>query len=449
VAEVRLAFLAQAFPGWDVQPFETPRYRTKVTTVMASFSDPHDMLANTSLVERFLEYVRIHTTSDEHSDTCPSTERQFVLARLLVEQLEALGLSDATVDENCYVTATLAGNVEGKGTVGLIAHLDTSPAAPGMNVNPVLHKDYDGSPIELADDVVISMDENPELEDCIGDTIITGDGTTLLGADDKAGIAVIMAALEFYRKNPELPRPTVRVAFTPDEEIGRGTAKFPLDTFAADVAFTIDGSFDGEVNVETFHADSAHVTITGVSTHPGTAKGKLVNALRHMAVFLARLPAEVSPERTEGREGFIHPYELKGDASSCTCHLILRDFDRDALSALGEEIRKIADSVARDEPRLKVEVEVKHSYPNMYEYLKDRPEIADRLQEAVRRAGIEPNLAPIRGGTDGSKLTEMGLPCPNIFAGGVNFHGQTEWVSTRSMGLSLCTVLNLLTLHAG
>lgn len=415
---------------------------------MDFFSSAQEMLANTSLVERFLEYVRIDTTSDEHSDTSPSTERQFLLAELLVEQLKAIGLSDAEVDENCYVTATLPGNVEGKETVGLIAHLDTSPAAPGVNVNPLLHEDYDGSPIELADDVVISVEADPELEKCIGDTIITADGTTLLGADDKAGIAVIMSALELYQKNPGLPRPTIRVAFTPDEEIGRGTAKFPIETFGADVAFTLDGSFDGEINIETFNADSAHVTITGVSTHPGTAKGKLVNALRHMAVFLSRLPAEVSPECTEGREGFIHPYELKGDASSCTCHLILRDFEQDALSALGKQIQRIADSVSRDEPRLRVEVEIKSSYPNMYQYLKDRPEIAERLEEAVRRAGLEPNLAPVRGGTDGSKLTEMGLPCPNIFAGGVNFHGPTEWISTRSMGLSLCTVLNLMTLFA-
>ncbi|NNM06555.1 MAG: peptidase T [Gemmatimonadetes bacterium] len=418
-------------------------------TEMDFYSNPLEMLANTSLVERFLEYVRIHTTSDEHSDSCPSTERQFVLAELLVEQLRAMGLSDTAVDENCYVTATLSGNVEDKETVGLVAHLDTSPAAPGVDVNPILHEDYDGSSIELADGVVISVGDNPELQDCIGDTIITADGTTLLGADDKAGIAIIMSSLEFYQKNPGLPRPTIRVAFTPDEEIGRGTAKFPIETFGADVAFTIDGSFDGEVNVETFHADSAYVTITGVSTHPGTAKGKLVNALRHMAVFLSRLPAEVSPERTDGREGFIHPYELTGDASSCKCHLILRDFDRDALSALGEQLGGIAESVRKDEPRLQVEVEIKPSYPNMFEHLKDRPEITERLQEAVRRAGMEPNLAPVRGGTDGSMLTQMGLPCPNIFAGGVNFHGQTEWISTRSMGLSLCTVLNLMTLYAG
>jgi tripeptide aminopeptidase len=446
--ERRFALLACLFPASEVHPPEPTEAKIKVRAEMDSYSDPREMLANTSLVERFLQYVKIHTTSDEHSDSSPSTERQFELARLLVEELTALGLTDAAVDENCYVTATLPGTVEGKEAVGLIAHLDTSPAASGENVSPILHEEFDGSPIELADGVVIAPDDNPELGECIGDTIITADGTTLLGADDKAGIAVIMSALEVYQKNPELPRPTIRVAFTPDEEIGRGTAHFPMDTFGADVAFTIDGSFDGEVNVETFHADSAWVTITGVSTHPGTAKGKLVNALRHMAVFLSRLPAELSPECTEGREGFIHPYELTGDASSCRCHLILRDFDRDALTALGEQIGQIADSVQSDEPRLRVEVEIKPSYPNMFEYLKDRPEIAERLQEAVRRAGIEPDLAPVRGGTDGSKLTEMGLPCPNIFAGGVNFHGPTEWISTRSMALSLCTVLNLMTLYA-
>lgn len=445
---LRVCLPSLPIPRMGIDPFQSTRKTNKAEGGMEFFSDPRGMLASTSLLERFLEYVKIDTTSDEHSDSCPSTDRQFVLAELLVGQLSAMGITDAAVDENCYVTATLPGNVEGKETVGLIAHLDTSPAAPGVDVKPILHEAYDGSSIELADGVVIPLEDNPHLLDCIGDTIVTADGTTLLGADDKAGIAIIMSVLEFYLKNPGLPRPTIRIAFTPDEEIGRGTAKFPIDTFGADVGFTIDGSFDGEVNVETFHADSAFVTITGVSTHPGTAKGKLVNALRYMAVFLSRLPADVSPERTEGREGFIHPYEVTGDASSCRCHLILRDFERDAVTALGEQVESIANSVLKEEPRLKVEVEIKPSYPNMFEYLKDRPEIAERLQEAVRLAGIEPNLAPIRGGTDGSMLTRMGLPCPNIFAGGVNFHGQTEWVSTRSMGLSLCTVLNLLTLYA-
>lgn len=414
---------------------------------MKHFDNPEQLLKSTSLVDRFVEYAKIETTSDEHSESCPSTESQFVLARKLVEELKQLGLSDAQVDDNCYVTATLPGNIQKDTTIGLIAHLDTSPAASGKDVTVEFHTNYDGKAIELKDGVVIDPADNPSLLKCVGDTILTSDGTTLLGADNKAGIAIIMSALEYYHANPDVPHPTVRVGFTPDEEIGRGTSKFPVNTFGADVAFTIDGTFDGEINVETFNADSAFVTITGVATHPGTAKGKLVNALRHMAKFLNRLPAEISPECTEGREGFIHPHELNGDASRCKCHLILRDFDEDKLMAFGQDVKRIAKSVAEEEPRLKVEVEIKRSYPNMYQFLKDKPEIAARLKEAVTRAGTTPELNPIRGGTDGANLTRMGIPCPNIFTGGMNFHGQTEWISTRSMGLSLCTVLNLLTLY--
>lgn len=415
---------------------------------MKFFDDPQVILENTALVDRFVEYIKMDTTSDEHSESCPSTDRQLVLGKKLVAELKELGLKDAGIDDNGYVTAKLAGNVGGNKNVGLIAHLDTSPAASGTDVKPVFHENYDASVIELKEGVVISPLDNPELLRCMGDTVITADGTTLLGADDKAGIAEIMSVLEFYQKNPDLPHPTICVGFTPDEEIGRGSIKFPLKEFAADVAFTLDGTFDGEINVETFNADSAFVTITGVSTHPGTAKGKLVNALRYMSKFVERLPAGISPECTEGREGFIHPYELNGDASKCKCHLILRDFDEDKLQVLGKTVQKVAASLEKDEPRLKVEVEIKRSYPNMYQFLKEKPEIAERLQEAVRRSGIEPELLPIRGGTDGANLTRMGLPCPNIFAGGMNFHGPTEWISTRSMGLTVCTVLNLMTLYA-
>ena len=414
---------------------------------MKYFDKPEELLKSTSLVDRFVEYAKIETTSDEHSESCPSTENQFVLARKLVEELKQLGLQDAKVDDNCYVTATLKGNIPKDVTIGLIAHLDTSPAASGKDVSVQFHENYQGTPLELKDGVVIDPADNPDLLKCVGDTILTSDGTTLLGADNKAGVAIIMSAMEHFQAHPDLPHPTVRVGFTPDEEIGRGTAKFPVKEFGAEVAFTIDGTFDGEINIETFNADSAFITMTGVSTHPGTAKGKLVNALRYMGKFLDRLPAEVSPECTEGREGFIHPHELSGDSSSCKCHLILRDFDEDKLKAFGEDVQRIADSVAAEEPRLKVEVEIKRSYPNMYQFLKDKPEIATRLQEAVRKAGATPELNPIRGGTDGANLTRMGLPCPNIFTGGMNFHGQTEWISTRSMGLSLCTVLNLLTLY--
>lgn len=415
---------------------------------MKAFDDPKHILEQTSLVTRFLEYVKIDTQANEASQTCPSTDKQWVLAKKLVAELVALGLADAAVDENCYVTATLPGNRQGWKTIGFIAHLDTSPACSGENVKPILHVNYDGQAINLAEGVVISPEENPQLASCIGDTIITADGTTLLGADDKAGIAEIMAAVEYLVKHPELPRPTVKLGFNPDEEIGRGAAHFPVAAFGADAAFTLDGSFDGEINIETFNADSAFVTITGVSTHPGTAKNKLVNALRYMALFIDQLPKEQAPETTEGREGFIHPYDLSGDSSRCKAHLILRDFDKAKLKDLGHKVQEIASGIAQLDPRLKVEVEIKHSYPNMYEFLKDTPEIVERLTESVRRCGLTPRIEPIRGGTDGANLSRMGLPCPNIFAGGVNFHGPTEWISTRSMGLAVCTILNLVTAYA-
>lgn len=413
---------------------------------MAFFDDPQVLLNQTGLLESFIRYVKIDTTSDSGSESCPSTERQFDLARLLVEQLHGLGLEDARVDESCYVTATLPG--KGEEVVGLIAHLDTSSAASGKDVKPVFHENYDGGVIELADGVKIDPADNPMLSKCAGDTVITSDGTTLLGADDKAGIAIIMSALEYLTRHPDQPRPTIKIGFTPDEEIGRGHARFPIDTFGADVAFTLDGTWDGEINIETFEAYSAYVTVKGVPTHPGMAKGKLVNALRHMARLIDRLPAELSPEHTEGREGFIHPHEISGDASSCKCHMILRDFEEDKVKQWGEIVQRVAREIQAEEPRLVVEVELVFSYPNMIKYLRLKPAIAERMQEAVRRAGLEPDVMPVRGGTDGSNLSRKGLPTPNIFAGGMNFHGPTEWVSTRSMGLSLCTVLNLLALYA-
>ena len=408
------------------------------------FNDPESMLNNTSIVERFVQYVKIETTSDGASTSSPSTANQFILAHKLVEELKDLGLDDARVNENCYVIASLASNCDTTAKVGLIAHLDTSQACSGKNVNPVFHKNFDGEDIVLGEGVVIPKSENPNFKKCIGDTIITADGSTLLGADDKAGIAVIMSAMEYYKANPKIPRPHIRVGFTPDEEIGRGASKFPIEEFDAEVAFTIDGSFDGEVNIETFNAESVLVTFTGVSTHPGSAKGKMVNALRYLGKFLEQLPTKVSPEHTEKREGFIHPCEVKGDSTSCQCHLIIRDFDADKLALIGEQVKSVVESVKQEEPRLKVDVEIHKTYPNMYEILKEKPAITEKLLEAVKVSGITPMLEPIRGGTDGSSLTLKGLPCPNIFNGGMNFHGPTEWVSTRSMGLSLCTVLNLL-----
>ncbi len=413
---------------------------------MISFSNPGHILEETKLVDRFLEYVQIDTTADGNSPTCPSTLQQFDLAQKLVKELKDFGLSDAGCDENCYVTATYPG--KGKNRVGLIAHLDTSPAAPGKNVKPILHENYQGLPISLKNDVYVDPVKTPELTQCIGDTIITSDGTTLLGADDKAGIAIIMSVIEFYTKNPQVPHPTIKIGFTPDEEIGRGHSLFPIKKFGADVAFTIDGSFDGDINTETFEAYTALVTITGVPTHPGMAKGKLVNAIRYMGMFLEKLPKEISPECTEGREGFIHPLEITGDATSCKCQLILRDFEEDKVRQLCRQIEQIAGSVAKEDERLTVDVEITFSYPNMQKFLKDKPEISRRLKKAVQLAEMNPEMNPVRGGPDGSNLSRKGLPTPNIFTGGMNFHGPTEWISTRSMGLSVCTVLNLMTLYS-
>ncbi len=414
---------------------------------MKFFNDPELLVSETSIVDRFISYVRVNTQSDPSSEESPSTSAQFDLAKQLVGELRELGLVDAIVDDCCYVTATLRGNVEQDCRVGLIAHLDTSPSVSGANVNPVLHEGYNGSEIVLKERVRIDPEENPELQKYLGDTIITSDGTTLLGADDKAGIAVIMATLEYLVQHPDLPRPTICVGFTPDEEIGRGAEYFPLESFGAEVAYTLDGSFAGEINLETFEAYSVTLVFRGVSTHPGKAKGKLVNALSFMARFLDRLPPELRPETTEKREGFIHPVSCEGDAGECRVELILRDFEEAKVRELEQRVRDLAEGILDEESRLEIELEVQHTYPNMFKFLKDRPEIEERLRRAVALAGIQPVVTSIRGGTDGAQLTSQGLPCPNIFAGGMNFHDKREWIATRAMGLSMCTVLNLMALH--
>ncbi len=408
---------------------------------MKAFNNPQEILDSSTFVDRFLEYVKMDTQSDEKSETCPSTEKQRALVDRLAGELKELGLDDAAVDENGYCTATLKGDRDG--VVGLCAHVDTAPAFSGTNVKPRLHKNYDGKPIKLDDDVVIDPKDSPELLECLGDTIITADGTTLLGADDKAGIAAIMGALEIITKNPDISRPTLRICFNPDEEVGRGANKFPLDDFGAPLAFTMDGGFTGEINVETFSADKGIVTFKGVSVHPGYAKGKLVNALTCMGKFLARLPRLESPEATDGRDGFFMPTDMSGDAAQSTVNLILRAFDVETLEKRGERLKEMANAMTAEEPGLTVEVEIQKQYRNMYDELSKHPEIEAKLKEAVTMAGVEPKLAPIRGGTDGSRLTAMGLPTPNVFAGGVNFHGPTEWVSTKAMALSVCTILNL------
>jgi len=412
-----------------------------------AFDGPKELLDRTRLVERFLRYVKLDTQSDEESPDCPSTQKQLELGGLLVEELKQLGIDDAALDDNGYVTAELPGNAEG--IVGLCAHLDTAPAFSGTGVNPQLHEGYDGSPIRLKNGIVIDPKDSPDLLECKGDTIITADGTTLLGADDKAGIAEIMAALEVLLAEPALERPRLRVCFNPDEEIGRGAAKFPLERFSSPVAFTVDGGFPGEMNIETFSADKAVVTFTGVSVHPGYAKGKMVNALTYMGKFLARLPMGEAPECTEGREGFYHPTNVSGDAAACKVSLIIRDFTVEVLEQRGRRLRKMAEALMAEEPKLEVAVEIEEQYRNMHDGLVGHPKITENLKQAIEMAGLVPRIAPIRGGTDGSRLTAMGMPTPNLFAGGVNLHGPEEWVSTRSMALSVCTILNLVQIYAG
>jgi tripeptide aminopeptidase len=418
---------------------------------MHAFDDPSAVLTRTRIVERFLDYVRFDTQSDETSDTCPSTARQLELGRRLVDELKELGLQgvgggQVTMDENGYVLAELPGTAPGR--VGLCAHIDTAPAYTGAGVSPRLVKDYDGGVIDVGHGIVLDPADTPELKHCVGDTIITTDGRTLLGADDKSGIAAIMGALEILVQEPEIPRPTIRVCFNPDEEIGRGADRFPLERFDCPVAFTVDGSFTGEVNVETFSADKAVLTFTGVAVHPGTARGKMVNALTWMGKLLDRLPMGEAPECTEGREGFYHPVVASGDAASCKLQLILRDFDTQVLEERGRRLERMCAGLMAEEPRLQVKVEITKQYRNMYDVLKDYPEVADRLDKAVRAAGITPRMEPIRGGTDGSRLTELGMPTPNVFAGGVNFHGPSEWISTRVLAQSACTILNLVQLFA-
>jgi tripeptide aminopeptidase len=396
------------------------------------------------VLDRLLRYVRIDTQSDRGYAQSPSTPGQLELGRLLVDELRGLGLSDAAQDANGFVTATLPGNVNGAPVIGLLAHLDTSPDESGTNVEPLVHRDYDGGVIALPRrGTVLDPAHMPELAPKVGHDLVTTSGDTLLGADDKAGMAEVMAAVAYLAAHPELPRATVRVGFTPDEEIGEGAKVFDIEAFGATCAYTLDGSEAGEFTDETFTAASADVVIRGVEVHPGFATGKLVNAARLAGRVLAALPAELTPEATSEREGFIHVYAVESTAGEATIRTIVRDFDDDRLAEHVALLRRTAEDVVASEPRARLEIEVKHQYPNMRTFLDRHPGVSDAAEEAVRREGFEPRRVPIRGGTDGSILSARGLPTPNLFTGGHEYHSVREWASVQDMASAAAVAVRL------
>lgn len=400
------------------------------------------------LEERLLRYVRIDTQSDETSSTTPSTEKQYDLLNLLVDELHDIGAQDVALTGYGAVLATIPATEgrEDAPTIAFLAHVDTAPAFSGANVKPIVHRNYDGRDIILPDDPdkVISPEAYPYLAEKEGDDIITASGRTLLGADDKAGVAIIMTLARHLLANPELPHGPLRVCFTPDEEIGRGVhPDLPRD-LEADVAYTLDGGKVGEIVYETFSADKATVTIQGVSIHTGTAKDKLVNALHLAAKIVNTLPHVTrTPETTEGREGFIHLYKQSGTAAAAELHFILRDFELEGLHAHGDLVHQVCDTVQATEPRATIRCEVTPQYRNMRYWLEKDMRPVELAKEACWELGVEPFSNPIRGGTDGSRLTEMGVPTPNLFTGMQNLHGPLEWISVQDMALSTRLCLNL------
>jgi tripeptide aminopeptidase len=397
------------------------------------------------VLERFLRYVRVDTQAAYRTPRRPSTEKQLELSRMLVEELRELGLEDARLTEGSAVFAGLPGT-NGAPVVGLIAHVDTTPDVVGAGVEPLLHERWDGEPIALPGDPrqVLDPDKLPELAARRGHTIVTSDGTTLLGADDKAGIAEIMAAVSYLVRNPERPRAPIRIAFTVDEEVGRGAEQFDLAEFGADVAYTLDGSGLGELEIETFSAKSIRITIRGLSVHPGSAKGKLVNAVKLAAELVSSLPVErLSPETTEGREGYVHPHRISGSVEETTVDFIARDHDDDELERHVQLLRDLAQRLTEGDPRAYVDVEVLDSYRNMRPYIEENPRVVEAALEAIRRAGVEPKLAITRGGTDGAVLSSLGLPTPNLFTGGQEYHSVREWASVQDMAAAAATIVEL------
>jgi tripeptide aminopeptidase len=397
------------------------------------------------VLDRFLRYVRVDTQGAYRVARRPSTDKQLDLSRLLVEELRELGLGDAVLNEGASVFASLPGT-EGAPVVGLIAHVDTTPDVTGAGVAPIVHRAWAGGSIELPGDrrQVLDPEQLPALAERVGHDIVTSDGTTLLGADDKAGIAEIMAAVAYLVRHPERPRAPLRVAFTVDEEVGRGAEDFDLDGFGADVAYTLDGSGLGELEIETFSAKSLRVTIRGLGVHPGTAKDKLVNAVKLAAALVMALPADrLSPETTEDRQGYVHPHRISGNAEEAIVDFIVRDHDDELLEEHARLLRSLAEKVAVREPRAQVEIEERDSYRNMRPYIETTPRVVEAAFEAIRRAGVEPRLAITRGGTDGAVLSSRGLPTPNLFTGGQEYHSVREWASAQDMAAAAATIVEL------
>lgn len=402
----------------------------------------------TRCVERFLEYVRIDTQSCDGSETFPSTAKQFDLLRKLEGELQELGLSEISLDDNGYLFATIPATTSKKDVpvVGFLAHVDTSPDMSGAGVKPIVHKNYQREDLQLPDDPdsCIKFDENPALEEQIGNDIITASGTTLLGADNKAGVAEVVAAAEYLIAHPEIPHGKVRIGFTPDEEIGQGARYFDLDVFGAICAYTMDAETLGQLQTETFSADTMLVTFHGVNTHPGFAKGRMINPIKIAADFVNLLPRDgMAPETTEGYEGYVHPHVVDSGMERTTIRLLIRSFSGDGLAELRREVERLARQAVLGWPGSRVEFEVRESYRNMKEILDQHPQVVENAREAIRRAQLEVREEPVRGGTDGARLCFMGLPTPNIFAGEHNFHSRLEWVSTYDMHKAVEVIIEL------
>jgi tripeptide aminopeptidase len=402
------------------------------------------------VLERFLRYVRIDTQSDAASGTYPSTAKQLDLSRLLVAELLEIGVDDARLTEHGYLFATLPGTVS-EPVVGLLAHVDTSTECSGEGVTPIVHESYGGEVIVLPGDPSQTLDpaDTPELAARVGHDLVTGDGTTLLGADDKAGVSEIMAAVAWLARHPEVPHAPVRIGFTVDEEVSRGTLHFDIDEFGADLAYTLDGSGLGALECESFSAKEITITIHGRGTHPGTAKGKLVNSVKLAADLVAALPRDgLSPETTADREGFVHPSQVSGTSEQTKLVFIVRDHDDAKLEEHVALLRRLADDVVAREPRARVEVDVEFQYPNMGPAIAQHPRVVAAAVEAYRRIGVEPVFEAIRGGTDGSRLSAEGLPTPNLFTGGQDYHSVREWASVQDMGAAAAMVVELVRIWA-